>query len=1516
VYYGGVGESALEVSSTYGAQNVWNDNYLAVYHYDDTPSGSDSILDSTRNANHGTPQGGLSGSNLTAGRLSQGYDFSGGNYYIDFPQLVGGNGQMTISYWINNPSYNDGRAFSSGGNGLSQVLVWPDDAGGLECIIDGTRVGNNANPTGWVHHACTYDGTTISNYANSVPEGTGAKTGTIATIGSGDRFGVDGGLSAYLQDTVDELRVKSTAVSGDWLAAEYTNQTNPASFIATSSFETMVNNPVPVNHSVYPEATITADVSVAGAGAATASVTVGSNDVYLGGSYVFTRDGANRTLTSVTVNEVGTVDATLLRNPRFYYELDTSAPYDCVSESYSGTEASVSGTAFVSANGSSTFTLSQTLNSTQTLCGYVVADIDTAIPDGATIALEISNPNSDVVVTGASVGPSSPVGPTGSTTVNGPVLTQTAYHWRLDDGAEVDASSATGGVSDTALDNVPRESIRRLRVQVDNAGSVASQPVQYRLEYGVQVTTCENISSWNTVDEPSAAWVMATTSNLSDGNTTDILPSSGGMDNPVGATFVGTGAARESSSDSGSISLSVTEFTELEYAIVSTELAGFDTTYCFRVTDADTPLPSYIRYPELTTLPQQDFVVQRGAEMLNTTSLTLTAGVDYTAPQNADGAFVRITNSHHTGAGGPAGSSAAPEDTSAYIEVTDLTSSFAIVRPASATGETYVAWEIVEYIGVPGGDNEMVVRDVGTVSYGANALFATGTAVATVADDAAVTVFITGQRNPGPNTTDTNLGLSLSSWNASSNVPVFERGDADGVAVDVSYAVVEFTGVNWAVQRVEHTYTAAGTFEVAAITPVSAVTQTFLHTQKLSGDELFNLDETGHEVLLSGMGTVSFELQAGATNPSQHRSVAWVIENMQTGVGALRNYRSNGTISTGGGDNTTFSLSIGDTVQPSNASIFINNQSTGSGAAHPRAYLGATIASSTNYDVYRSDDGQNQDYRVSVIEWPVAEISLRQNYYRLYVDNDTLEPTDPWPVGVTDLGENESMTDLDQPLGLGERVRIRMSILVNNASLVPNTRLFTLQYGRRDTSCNAITTWNDVGAPGGGEIWRGFDGSPADGATVSSSSLLLSVSDQPGTYEEVNDSALNPSFVDIGEDIEYDWIIENNGALQSTSYCFRVVEAGGALLDGYDFYPTVRTSGYTPVIANWRWYDDEASVTPTTPLAAEQVAASNVDVGDVLKLRVAVAEIEGAAGENIKFNLEYSQYSDFRDGGTVLTPIASCTGSSTWCYADGGGVDNEFVPSAVLSGVDSCVAGAGDGCGVHNEVAGLTSPFNHAAAATAEHEFTLRHDAALVNRVYYFRLVDATNGVPLVASSSFPSVMTAGSDFTLTINGLPSGTTTEGVVTDATSTPERLHFPDIPLHTEQNIAHRLSVTTNATGGYRVFLRASQSLQSAAGETIPDIAAINVTPGSWPALCPDGQSCFGYHAGDDSLSGDPGRFALDDTYAALPVGVVDEIMYNALPHSDTQDIVYRVQINLLQPAGAYTTNVEYIAVPSF
>jgi hypothetical protein len=40
------------------------------------------------------------------------------------------------------------------------------------------------------------------------------------------------------------------------------------------------------------------------------------------------------------------------------------------------------------------------------------------------------------------------------------------------------------------------------------------------------------------------------------------------------------------------------------------------------------------------------------------------------------------------------------------------------------------------------------------------------------------------------------------------------------------------------------------------------------------------------------------------------------------------------------------------------------------------------------------------------------------------------------------------------------------------------------------------------------------------------------------------------------------------------------------------------------------------------------------------------------------------------------------------------------------------------------------------------------------------------------------------------------------------------------------------------------------------------------------------------------------------------------MDNSIPTSDTHDIVYRIRVNELQPAGDYETEIVYLAVPSY
>jgi hypothetical protein len=328
-----------------------------------------------------------------------------------------------------------------------------------------------------------------------------APTASAVTLATDeDGFGADRGHAA------EEVAIVSFASGGDIIATnpnlsqfvelEYAIQaTNNASEGVGYCFRVTDAGEPLRNYNQYPEATLSADVSVDTIGSQISSINAGTVDTWLGGTFAVSSNDGSRTVTSLTVTETGTIDAGLhVLNPRVAVEFDTSAPYDCASESYDGGETVLNGSSFLSTNGSSTVTGSGLINQTRSLCAYVLVDIASSTPNGQTINFEITAPNNDVVVTSSSVGPGSPVTLSSSTTVNAANLNQNGFHWRNDDGSESGASSATGGSENTVLENVFQNTTQRLRIAVANDGGLASASTELRLEYGVKVTTCSGVS--------------------------------------------------------------------------------------------------------------------------------------------------------------------------------------------------------------------------------------------------------------------------------------------------------------------------------------------------------------------------------------------------------------------------------------------------------------------------------------------------------------------------------------------------------------------------------------------------------------------------------------------------------------------------------------------------------------------------------------------------------------------------------------------------------------------------------------------------------------------------------------------------------------------------------------------------------------------------------------------------------------------------------------------------------------
>jgi hypothetical protein len=357
---------------------------------------------------------------------------------------------------------------------------------------------------------------------------------------------------------------------------------------------------------------------------------------------------------------------------------------------------------------------------------------------------------------------------------------------------------------------------------------------------------------------------------------------------------------------------------------------------------------------------------------------------------------------------------------------------------------------------------------------------------------------------------------------------------------------------------------------------------------------------------------------------------------------------------------------------------------------------------------------------------------------------------------------------------------------------------------------------------------------------------------------------------------------------------------------------------FTPESQQWRWYSDYSNETPSTPLGAENFSPLNINNGDTLKLRITVNEIADIGAAGAKFFLQYSTSSDFSTGAIWVVEQGSCTGSSLWCYANGGGSDNGVITTGLLSDADSCVAGVGTGCGTHNESAVSVSTVTHQRSAATEYEFTIVQSGAPPNTTYFFRLVNAmaSTSVPLKSGASYPSVATGGTTLSAAISGIASSTAVEGVTTDIDTTATGVHFGALPLGTPITAAQQITVSTNANSGYRIYAFQRQGLLDAAGSEIDPVVGTNASPVAWTSGCVADSGCYGYHAGDDVLLGGSARFAPNDTYAAF-TGSADEVAYSAGPATDrTTNMVYRVEARTLQEAGQYSSSIVYIVVPVF
>ncbi len=288
----------------------------------------------------------------------------------------------------------------------------------------------------------------------------------------------------------------------------------------------------------------------------------------------------------------------------------------------------------------------------------------------------------------------------------------------------------------------------------------------------------------------------------------------------------------------------------------------------------------------------------------------------------------------------------------------------------------------------------------------------------------------------------------------------------------------------------------------------------------------------------------------------------WVIQSSSGGKYYQKFLRPQATYDQAGGGVTSHThTATGISGAGSGSGVTANNGTVGALTTHTHDML-ATFTAGTAEANYTADNNYFLPQFFNVI---VAEkVDFKLEDYAWFEDTNAEDVSDPWSVlNVPAHNTIPTLPTAYKPPDRTFELRLRIKILVNNNNLDANQISYKLQYKKgNDAKCDT-GTWADVGASGGGVIWRFASSGVTDGQVLSTSrfsptSTVLQV------YSKSNPTATNPYQVIAGNTMEWDFHIEHNGAEGATQYSFRVVEDTGVPDDGttlseYTYCPTLST---------------------------------------------------------------------------------------------------------------------------------------------------------------------------------------------------------------------------------------------------------------------------------------------------------------------------------------------------------------------
>ena len=210
---------------------VWDSSYKGVWHL--ANGGALSVLDSTTNANNGSVTGSVIATTGEIGGAAGG--FNSGSY-VGIANRSGldtlPNTDWTVEAWVNPTAYvNESAILVFNNDGLIET-----GSGKWGLIHAGNSITSSAPaiaPSAWTHVVAVYSHSSVTGtlYTNGVSSD-GALVGDTGYAFQGIYEMGNGWPGHSYQGSLDEVRVSNVARSADWIAAQYANQSSPATFVS------------------------------------------------------------------------------------------------------------------------------------------------------------------------------------------------------------------------------------------------------------------------------------------------------------------------------------------------------------------------------------------------------------------------------------------------------------------------------------------------------------------------------------------------------------------------------------------------------------------------------------------------------------------------------------------------------------------------------------------------------------------------------------------------------------------------------------------------------------------------------------------------------------------------------------------------------------------------------------------------------------------------------------------------------------------------------------------------------------------------------------------------------------------------------------------------------------------------------------------------------------------------------------------------------------------------------------